>query len=315
MRAFAVDSFGATGSVREIPIPEPAQGEVLIRVHAAGVNVMDPIYTGGWIKDYMEHRFPLVPGIDVSGVVEAIGPGVADFKVGEEVFGVSSKPFVGDGTFAEYATVPVSGLAKKPIGLSHTEAAALPHAALTALAAVDAANPANGQVVLLVGAAGGVGTIVSQLAAQRGARVVAVTSAASADHARSFGADETVDYAASDAMGELKRRYPDGVDALIDLHSDAEAFERYASLVRAGGVAVSTRGPAGAAAPRIEERGVRFAAANRAGPDRLGEISEAVAAGRLRVPPVKTFSLDDAPVAIAEMAGGHVRGKLVIAVE
>ena len=314
MRAFAVDSFGATGSVRKLPVPEPAEGEVLVRVHAAGVNVMDPIFTGGWVKDYMEHRFPLVPGIDVSGVVEAIGPGAADFRVGDEVFGVSSKPFVGAGTFAEYATVAASGLARKPAGLSHSEAAALPHAALTALAAIDAADPHRGQIILLVGAAGGVGTIVGQLASQLGAQVVAVTSAASAEHARSFGAGETVDYSTGDAVNELKKRYPDGVDALIDLHSDADEFARYASLIRGGGVAVSTRGPAGAAAPQIEQRGVSFAAANRASTDRLAEISEAVEAGKLRVPPIKTFTLDEAPVAITEMANGHVQGKLVIAV-
>ena len=290
MKAFAVDSFGATGSVHEVPVPKPGEGEVLVRVHAAGVNVMDPIYTGGYIKDYMEHRFPLVPGIDLSGEVEAIGPGVTGFAPRDQVYGVSAKPFVGEGTFAEYVAAPVSGLARKPAALSHTEAAALPHAALTALAAVDAADPQAGQVVLLVGAAGGVGSIVSQLAAQRGAKVVAVTSAASAETARSLGAEETVDYNAGDAAEQIKALYPDGVDSLIDLHSDADAFARYASLVR----------------------GVHFASANRAAPDRLAEITEAVDAGRLRVPPLKTFSLDQASEAIAEIANGHVRGKLVI---
>src|SRR6476660_4597699 len=151
MRAFAVDSFGSTGSVHDVPVPKPGEGEVLVRVHAAGVNVMDPIFTGGYIKDYMEHRFPLVPGIDLSGVVESIGPGVTSFASGDEVYGVSAKPFVGEGTFAEYVAVPVTGLAHKPAAISHAEAAALPHAALTALAAVDAAEPQPGQVVVLVG--------------------------------------------------------------------------------------------------------------------------------------------------------------------
>ena len=113
MRAFAVDTFGATGSVRKLPVPEPAEGEVLVRVHAAGVNVMDPIFTGGWVKDYMEHRFPLVPGIDLSGEVEAIGPGVTGFAPRDQVYGVSAKPFVGEGTFAEYVAAPVSG--RRPV--------------------------------------------------------------------------------------------------------------------------------------------------------------------------------------------------------
>jgi NADPH2:quinone reductase len=314
MRAFAVDTFGAPGSVRTLPVPQPEAGQVLVEVHAAGVNVMDPIYVAGWIKDYMEHRFPLVPGIDLSGVVQAVGPDVAEFAVGDAVFGVSAKPFVGEGTFAEYASVPASGLARKPADLSPAEAAALPHAALTALAAVDGADPQSGQVVLVVGAAGGVGTIVSQLASGRGATVVAVTSAANAEQARSFGAAEAVDYTTADAVDQLRERHPDGFDALIDMHSDADEFARYASLVHSGGIAVSTRGPAGAAAPQIEAGGVRFAAANRAAPERLAEISEAIEAGTLRVPPIKTFSLDQTSDALTEMANGHVRGKLVIAV-
>lgn len=165
MRAFAVDEFGATGSVHELPVPDPGEDEVLVRVHAASVNVMDPIYTAGWIKDYMEHRFPLVPGIDVSGVVERVGAGVDGAAVGGEVYGVAAKPFVGAGTFAEYVALPSGAVAPKPQSLSHDSAAAVPHAGLTALAAVDAADPRPQQVVVLVGATGGVGSFVTQLAA------------------------------------------------------------------------------------------------------------------------------------------------------
>jgi NADPH:quinone reductase-like Zn-dependent oxidoreductase len=315
MRAFAVDRFGDTGSIHDLPIPTPGEGEVLVRVHAAGVNVMDPMYVAGWLKDYMEHRFPLVAGIDLSGVVEAIGPGVSGFAPGDEVYGVSSKPFVGEGTFAEYTVAPASALAPRPAGLSHSEAAAVPHVGLTALAAVDAADPQPGQIVVLVGAAGGVGSFMSQLASERGARVIAVTGPESAAHAQSFGATETVDYTAGDPVEQIKERYPDGVDAVIDFHSDAEELARFGSLVHPGGVAVSTRGPAGAAAPELEKRGVRFAPANRVPPERLPEITEALESGRLRVPPVKTYPLERTADAIKEMAAGHVRGKLAITVD
>lgn len=315
MRAFAVDRFGETGSIRDLPVPTPGEGEVLVRVHAAGVNVMDPMYVAGWLKDYMEHRFPLVAGIDLSGVVEAIGPGVSGFAPGDDVYGVSAKPFVGEGTFAEYTVAPASALARKPAGLSHAEAAAAPHVALTALAAIDAAEPHAGQIVVLVGAAGGVGSFTSQLASERGARVIAVTRPESAGHAQSFGAAETVDYTAGDPVEQIKQRYPDGVDGVIDFHSDADEFARYGGLIRRGGVAVSTRGPAGAAAPELEKRGVRFASANRVPPERLPEITEALESGRLRVPPVKTFALERTADAITEMAAGHVRGKLAITVD
>ena len=314
MRAYAVDTFGVSGSVHELPVPQPAEGEVLVRVHAAGVNVMDPLYISGAIKDYMEHRFPLVPGIDLSGTVEAIGPGVSEVAVGDEVYGVSTKPFVGAGTFAEYAVVPASGLAPKPQNVSHEEAGAVPHAALTALAAIEAADPQPGSLLLLVGAAGGVGSFASQLASQRGARVIAVTGPASAAQAQELGAAETVDYTAGDPVATLRERYPDGIDALVDVHSGAEDFARYGSLVHAGGVAVSTRGPAGAAAPELEAHGVRFAAANRLPPQRLPELTALLERGELRAPPVKSFPLERTGEALADMAAGHVRGKLAITI-
>src|SRR6266511_3862332 len=99
MRAFAVDEFGMPGSIHELPLAEPGSGEILVAVHAAGVNVMDPLYVAGVMKDYMEHRFPLVPGIDFAGVVERIGPDVQRLAAEDEVYGVAAKPFVGAGTF------------------------------------------------------------------------------------------------------------------------------------------------------------------------------------------------------------------------
>jgi NADPH:quinone reductase-like Zn-dependent oxidoreductase len=92
MRAFAVDEFGAAGSIHQLPIPEPGPGEILVTVHAAGVNVMDPLYVAGVMKEYMEHRFPLVPGIDFAGVVERVGGDVERFAAGDDVYGISSKP-------------------------------------------------------------------------------------------------------------------------------------------------------------------------------------------------------------------------------
>lgn len=314
MRAFAVDQFGAVGSIQEFPMPEPAEGEVLVAVHAASVNVMDLIFIAGWMKDYMEHRFPFVAGIDLSGIVERLGPGVDGFAAGDAVYGIVAKPFVGTATFAEWATVGADSLAPKPASLDHAAAAAVPHAGLTALAAIDAADPQPGQVVVVVGATGGVGTFATQLAAARGATVVAVTSASGAAQAREFRAAETVDYGAGDVVSALRARYPQGVDALIDLHSDGDGLARLGPSIRAGGVAVSTRGPAATAAPALEKLGVRFAAANRLPPARLPELTALFESGQLRVPPVKSFPLDQTGAALDEMAAGHVRGKLVIAI-
>lgn len=312
MRAHAINAFGTVGRIRKLPIGEPGEGEVLVAVKAAGVNVMDPMYVAGWLKDYQEHRFPFVPGIDLSGVVEDLGPKVDRFNVGDEVYGVVARPFVGEGTYAEYAIAGADSIAPKPVTLSHQEAAAVPHAGLTALAVVDAAGVEAGQVVAVVGATGGVGSFVTQLANIRGATVIAVTSPAGVAQALDLGAHTTIDYTAGDVAQQLLAAHADGIDALIDLHSDADELATLCSAVRPGGVAVSTRGPAAEAAPTLEARGVRFAQANRAPTSRLPELTELISAGRLRVPPIKTYSLEQAARALAEMARGHVRGKLVI---
>jgi len=314
MRAFAIDQFGAAGSVRELPIPEPGDDEVLVRVHAASVNVMDRAYVTGMVKDYLEHRFPLVPGIDFSGVIERVGAAVDGVAADDEVYGVVAKPFVGAGSMAEFVAVGAGSVARKPRDLSHAEAAVMPHAGLTALAAVDAAAPQPGQVVLVVGATGGVGTFVTQMTAARGATVIAVTRGAGIAQAREYGASETVDYTGGDVVDQVRARFADGVDALIDMHSDAPEFGQLGTLVRPGGIAVSTRGAAAAAATDLEQRGIRYATANREAPDRLPEISALFEGGQLKVPPLKTFPLEESGAAIAEIGAGHVRGKLAITV-
>ena len=209
-RAFAIDEFGTAGSIHEVPIPEPADGELLIAVRAAGVNAMDPLYVAGTLQDYMEHRFPLVPGIDFAGVVERIGEGVHGFASGDEVYGVSDKPFPGAGTFAEHAVVGADGVAPKPASLDFAQAAAVPHVGLTALAVIEAADPKPDQVIAVIGATEGVGKFVTQLATARGATVAAITAETGAALAPELGATDTIDYAAGDIGAALRARYPQG---------------------------------------------------------------------------------------------------------
>src|SRR5918996_2536557 len=152
MRGFALKSFGEQGSVMELPEPKAREGDVLLRIKAAGVNAFDPWVVQGAMKDAMEHRFPVVPGVEASGVVEDLGSGVPTFAKGDEVYGVSVKPFLGEGTFAELATFAHDGLSAKPASVEHVEAAGLPHTGLTALTAMDEIEPRDGEVVLVVGA-------------------------------------------------------------------------------------------------------------------------------------------------------------------
>jgi NADPH:quinone reductase-like Zn-dependent oxidoreductase len=313
MRAFALEKLGEKGSVLDLPDPIPADGQVLVRVKAAGVNVFDAWVVGGAMKDAMEHRFPLIPGVEASGTVESLGSGVTGFQEGDDIYGVSVKPFLGEGTFADLATFTSDGISAKPDSVDFVGAAALPHTALTALTAIDEIDPQGGQIVLIVGATGGVGSFVTQLAAGRGATVVAVAGADRADYARELGASETIDYAEGDLLEQVRSAHPDGIDALVDLYGDASGLARVTEVVRPGGVVLST---SGATDPELlAQRGLRGGNINRANPQRLPELTRLVEEKQLQAPPTKVYPLDRAGEALQQIQSRHVRGKLVISLE
>ena len=238
MRAFVLTEFGATPEVAEVEIPEPAEGEVRVRVHAAAVNGFDVAVASSYLKDMMEHRFPVVLGKDFAGTVDAVGAGVTGYEVGDRVFGVVTKPHLGDGSFAEYVTVSTAvGLAKLPEEIDFVTGAALGLAGAAAISAVDAAELEPGQTVLVVGATGGVGNQAVQLAAKAGAHVVA-TAASDEERAlvRDLGAAETVDYS-GDVVEAVREAHPDGVDAV--LHFAGGAAD-YLPVLRKGGRLAST---------------------------------------------------------------------------
>jgi NADPH:quinone reductase len=312
VRAFVVEQLGETGSVRDVPAPEPEPGEVLVRVRSASVNPADVGVVRGFYKDFMEHRLPLIPGIDVSGEITAVGEGVNGYREGAEVYGVSAKPFYGAGTFAEFATLPSDAVYPKPTTVDHTGAAALPHAALTAFSQMDAVEPQPGQVVLIVGATGGVGSYATQLAAHRGARVVAVARAENAEYARDLGASEVIDYRSGDLLELVRARYPEGVDAIIDNFSDPAGLTRLSELVREGGRVTSPK--MGVDADELERRGVAGSNVDRGDPARLDELTGLIEKGEIRVPETRTHPLEAAAAALEEVERGHVRGKLVLTV-
>lgn len=310
MRAFMVPEFGATGSIGERPTPEPAEGQVLIRVRAASVNAMDPVFRAGWFKDYMEHRLPLTPGLDYAGTVEAVGRGVEDSAIGDEVFGAVAKPYAGEGSFAEYVTVNASRAAKRPADLPVEVAAALPTAGGTALAVVDALAAAEGDRIAIIGAAGGVGAFAVQLAAQRGYRVIAVTRGDQADFVRGLGAADVVDYTAGDIAEQLRALAPEGLAGIADLFHEAEHAAPLAALVRPGGAIVSP------IANGIDQALAGGAVAGRyvlADVGRAGELGAMAASGSLTVR-VETLPLDLAAEALDRQAMKAVHGKLVLLV-
>lgn len=226
---------------------------------------------------------------------------------------MSEKPFQGEGSFAQFLVTPTTAVAPKPTSVDHLRAATLPLAALTALSAVEAVGPREGQVVLLTGATGGVGSFATQLLANRGARVLAVAREENAEYSRSLGADDTVDYTKGDLAELTRGRYPDGVDAVLDSTANAELVAGLIDLVRPGGAVVSVAGAVDVDA--VGQRGLRGENVNRAPLSRLPELSRMVDAGEVRIPATKSYPLDDAADALEEQGTRHVRGKLVLQID
>ena len=314
MQAFALLSADQPASLVDLPEPEVASDGLRVRVRAASVNGFDVFQASGYLIGMMEHRFPTVVGRDFAGVIEAVGSERRDVAVGDEVFGfVPSTPPLHDGTLAELVAGSGLVLARKPAGLSFEAAAAIPLAGATALDSVDAVAIGPGDTVLIVGATGGVGSIALQLAAQRGATVIATAKAGDEEaFVRALGATETVDYAAGDVADAIRARFPDGVTALVDTVNRGDSFAPIAELVRSGGRIATTLGTADAEA--LAARDVR--ATNVMGaptPEKLTSLAAQVAAGTLRIEVQQTFQLADVQAALAAFQAG-TRGKVVVVV-
>jgi NADPH:quinone reductase-like Zn-dependent oxidoreductase len=311
MRAFAIETFGETGSIRELPDPEPGEGEVVVAVQVAGMNQTDIAVMAGYMKDYMEHRFPLVIGIDASGVAERVGPGVEHYREGDEVYGYVRKPVMGEGTMAERVALSIGGLTHKPRTITWEEAAVVGHSALTAAAAVEDVALTSGQRLVLLGGTGGVGSYATQFAAELGIEVIAVTRPEYTVYAQSMGAAGVIDYTATDPAEELAARFPEGVDAVIDLVGLPDLLASVSAHVKPGGRVASTILPPdvdGLAARGIEGKmTVRYSAEHR-----FPEMAVRVAEGSLRIPAIQAFKFDQIQDAIALQATRHVRGKIAV---
>ena len=309
MRAVTVSEYGGAPALTDMPDPQPGPGEVLIKIQAAGMNPMDRNLANGAMKAATPGSFPFILGSDLAGVVEAVGEGAAKFKSGEAVFGhLLIAPLGSAGTYAEYVAVTEDApLTRIPEGLDPTIAAALPTAGATALEIVESLEPLTGKTMLVVGAAGGVGSFATQLAANAGAHVIAVDARAE-DRLRAYGATETVDFTAVSVPDAVARTHPDGIDVLVDVASDADGFAALASLVRRGGTAVTTRFLADTEA--LASRGVAGVNYRLEMSTRLLErLADAVVAGSIIEPPVLLIELDDVP---ALSGNAPANGKTVI---
>lgn len=306
MKAVRMQGYGGTEVLRveEAPLPQPAAGEVRVRVVGAAVNPVDWKIRRGYLKDFIPHRFPLIPGWDVSGVVDALGEGAERFKLGDAVY---SRPDIArDGTYAEFVVIRESELAFKPATISHIEAASLPLAGITAWQAlVGIAKVQAGQRVLVHAAAGGVGSLAVQIAKARGAHVIGTASGPNRALVESLGVDQFVDY-----RQETLAQAVQPVDAVFDTVGGA-VQEASWPLLKAGGVLVSVTDPP--PQERAQAQGVRgeflFIEPNAAV---LAELARLVEGGKVRPLIGAEFALDDIARAHELSESGRARGKIVL---
>jgi NADPH2:quinone reductase len=312
MRAVTVNRFGEAPSVRTVSLPDPGPGQVLIKLAAAGMNPMDAkLASGEWTP--APATFPMVLGVDGAGVVETLGEGTTRFSPGDRVFGqLFIAPIGSSGTYADYVAVTGEApLALVPEGLDLVVAAAAPTAGATGLSLVELVEPIDDQVMLIVGAGGGVGAFTTQFAVSAGARVIANAHSSAGPRMQSYGVEKTIDHTAVSLEEAVRNAHPDGVDILIDLVGDAEAFASAASLVRPGGTAVTTQYVADLEALQVSQvRGVNFAL--RPTSQLMETVGRALADGTILEPPITRIALDDVPSVFASLGQSHANGKTVI---
>lgn len=298
MRAIRYHEFGGPDvlAVERVPRPAPGQGEVLVRVHAAGVNPVDWKMRRGMMKVPL----PRTAGVDLAGVVEAVGPGVSGLQPGEAVYGS------GQGTYADYAVASISGLAPKPANLSFDQAAAVPVGVRAAWASIfDTADLQPGQTLLVLGAAGGVGLFAAQLGHWKGARVIGTASSANLEFVRSLGA-EAVDYARTPVEDAARN-----VDVVLDTVG-GEITEKALATLKPGGILVTIAGQVPEA--KAAALGVRAARVGRREADAglFREAAQLIEAEKLMPVLQRVFPLEAAREAQALSESGHGRGRIVL---
>jgi len=309
MRAITLNAPETPPASREdLPEPTPADNTVLVRVHASSVNPVDGSIAAGLLAQMgVEYEYPVTLGRDYAGTVEQTGAAVSGFKPGDQVFGflLHANPTARDGAWAELITVSEElSIAPAPDGIELATAGVAPLAGITAMTAIDALDLSEGDVLLVAGAAGGVGSLAVQLAARAGARILAPALPEDEAFLRELGASDVLPRD-GDIAQLVRERYPDGVDALLDLVYYAPGT--YDAPLKPGARVASPTGAAGEGPGRTN----LMAAPS---PQNLRRLGALLTDGTLRIPVQATYELAQAPEALAALTGEHTQGKLAIQV-
>ena len=332
MKAFILDRYGSADRVRagEVPDPEPREDDVLVQIHAAGVNLLDSKIRNGEFKRILPYRLPLLVGHDVAGVVVRVGSRVRQFKPGDEIY--ARPPDGRIGAFAEFIAIKDDCVAVKPKALSMEEAASIPLVGLTAWQAlIERAHLKRGQTVLIHAGSGGVGTLAIQLAKHVGATVATTTSTANVDLVRSLGADVVIDYKKED-FADVLRDYDVVLNSL-----DKVTLEKSLRVLKPGGQLISISGPPDAAFARTIgaswvlrmvmgalSRGIRAQARRRqvqysflfmrANGGQLAKITSLIDDGIIRPVVDRVFPFASTKEAMAYVEAGRAKGKVIVSV-
>ncbi|MDP2325607.1 MAG: NADP-dependent oxidoreductase [Gammaproteobacteria bacterium] len=300
----------------DLPIPEPATDEVLVRVAAAAVNPIDRRLRAGELQEYFTRAFPITPGWDFSGRIERTGSAVSGWSPGDDVLGLAFTWHLHGGTYAEYACVKAESLAAKPAPLSWHHAAALPLVSLTAWQALhEYANVLPGQSVLIQAGAGGVGSVAIPMAKHLGARVYATCGSANVDYVRGLGADHVIDYSKTGYARIIRQREPEGLDVVIESLTGEPCVTTAVQLTRSGGTVVYLNNEP-PDLPEVSARQIRSTFLHhRADGPMLAELVRLYVAGILRIPPITVRPLTEAADAHRVSESGRTRGKVVLHVQ
>lgn len=332
MKAFFINRYGKSDVLRLGELPEPTlrDDDVLVQIHAAGVNPVDNKIRAGEFKLLLPYKMPLILGTDLAGVVVRVGPRVRRFKAGDEVYARPDDDRIG--TFAEFIAIKEDSLALKPANLTMEEASSIPLVALTAWQTlVEKGKLKKGQKVLIHAGSGGVGTIAIQLAKHIGATVATTASEANTDMLKDLGADIVIDYKKDDFSTKLK-----GYDLVIDTQG-GDTLKRSLSVLKPGGKLIGIAGPPDpdfaklrgmngflSLVMRLLSYGIRKAARRSgasysfhfmtASGQQLGEITRLIEAGHIRPVIDRVFPFEETRQALGYVETGRAKGKVVVKV-
>jgi NADPH:quinone reductase-like Zn-dependent oxidoreductase len=333
MKAFIIDRYGRKNGIRagDMPMPEPREDDVLIQIHAAGVNPVDSKIRDGEFKLILPYRLPLILGNDLAGVVVRVGSRARRFKPGDEVYARPQKDHIG--TFAEFIAVKEDAVALKPASLTMEEAASIPLVGLTAWQAlIEKGQLKNGQKVLIHAGSGGVGTFAIQLAKHVGATVATTTSARNTELVKRLGADIVIDYKKDDFSSILK-----DYDVVLDTQG-GNALEKSLRVLKPGGKLIGIAGPPdpdfakemGASwflktvmrflSYRIRKAAKRHGVSYsflfmRADGGQLSQIAKLIDAGAIKPVIDQVFPFKSTKEALTYVETGRVKGKVVIKIQ